>query len=203
MAYEATVIPIMIASPGDVSEERDTIRKVIHDWNDINAAQSKIVLIPVGWETHSSPDLSGRPQELINSRLLKDCDILIGVFWTRFGTPTGEAQSGTEEEIETHISHGKPAMLYFSSKPVVPESIDPEQYKKVQDFKQKCYSKGLVESFDSTIDFENKLRSQLHLIFNQNLYLKDLVAKPKQKSINNSPLPFESPSTSQKKQKSC
>jgi hypothetical protein len=27
-------------------------------------------------------------------------DILMGVFWTRLGTPTGKAPSGTVEEIE-------------------------------------------------------------------------------------------------------
>lgn len=48
MAYTATVIPIMIASPGDVAEERKIIREVIHEWNDINANASKVVLSPIG-----------------------------------------------------------------------------------------------------------------------------------------------------------
>jgi len=30
------------------------------DWNDVNAAASKVVLTPVGWETHSSPELGAR-----------------------------------------------------------------------------------------------------------------------------------------------
>ena len=41
MAYTATVIPVMIASPGDVAEERQVIREMIHEWNDINSARSK------------------------------------------------------------------------------------------------------------------------------------------------------------------
>ena len=52
MAYTATVIPVMIASPGDVTEERRIIREVIHEWNDINSALSKVMLIPVGKPTH-------------------------------------------------------------------------------------------------------------------------------------------------------
>ncbi len=83
MAYQATVIPVMIASPGDVSEERNIIRSVVHEWNDVNAAQSRVVLAPIGWEPHSSPELGDRPQELINSRLLRAYDLLVGVFWTR------------------------------------------------------------------------------------------------------------------------
>ena len=52
----------MIASPGDVAEERDLIRTVIHDWNDVNAETSNVMLAAVGWETHSSPELGTRPR---------------------------------------------------------------------------------------------------------------------------------------------
>ena len=120
MPYQATVIPIMIASPGDVYEEREVIREVVHNWNYINSTRTKVILIPAGWKTHTAPELGTRPQELINSRILRDCDLLIGVFWTRLGTPTGKSESGTVEEIEEHIKAGKPAMIYFSSKPAAP-----------------------------------------------------------------------------------
>ena len=117
MSYQSTVIPVMIASPGDVLEERNVARDIIHEWNYIHSPSTNTVLIPVGWETHSPPDLGGRPQQLINDRVLKDCDLLVGIFWTRLGTPTGESASGTAEEIEKHIAAGKPAMVYFSAKP--------------------------------------------------------------------------------------
>jgi hypothetical protein len=41
----AAVLPVMIASPGDVTEERDIIRAVLHDWNDINAQASSVMLV--------------------------------------------------------------------------------------------------------------------------------------------------------------
>ena len=97
----------MIASPGDVADERDIIRSVIHDWNDVNAAATRVMLTPVGWETHAAPELGARPQELVNARVLKDCDLLVGVFWTRLGTPTGKEQSGTVEEINQHVKQKK------------------------------------------------------------------------------------------------
>lgn len=180
MAYRAVVIPVMIASPGDVSEERDIIRSVIHDWNDVNAAASKVILSPVGWETHSSPELGSRPQELINTRLLKDCDLLIGVFWTRLGTPTGKAQSGTVEEIQEHVAAGKPAMIYFSSKPVAPQSIDPQQYGEVQEFKSKLMPLGLVEFFDNSQQFREKLSKQLQLCIINNPFLQNTVKESSQ-----------------------
>src|SRR5713101_1313849 len=103
MPYQATVLPIMIASPGDVLEAREVAREAIHEWNYVNSYSANAVLMPVGWETHSSPELGERPQELINERLLKDCDLLVGVFWTRLGTPTGKSPSGTVEEIQRHL----------------------------------------------------------------------------------------------------
>lgn len=175
MAYRATVIPVMIASPGDVSEERDIIRAVVHDWNDVNAAASQVVLSPVGWDTHSSPELGARPQELINSRLLRDCDLLVGVFWTRLGTPTGKAKSGTVEEIEEHVAAGKPAMIYFSSKPVAPQSIDSAQFAELQAFKERLKPLGLVESFDDAEQFRSKFAKQLQLTLIQTPYLQSLV----------------------------
>lgn len=173
----------MIASPGDVSDEREIIREVIHDWNDVNAVASKTMLSAVGWETHSSPELGARPQELINSRILKDCDLLVGVFWTRLGTPTGKAESGTVEEIEEHIKAGKPAMIYFSSKPVAPESIDSEQYSAVQKFKARCKDLGLVENFDDANEFKSKFAKQLQITLTKNKYLKSLVTEKPDISI--------------------
>lgn len=175
MAYRALVIPVMIASPGDVADERDIVRSVVHDWNDVNASASRVVLSPVGWETHSSPELGARPQELINSRLLKDCDLLVGVFWTRLGTPTGKAKSGTVEEIEEHVAAGKPAMIYFSSQPVAPQSIDANQFAELQAFKEKLKPLGLVESFDNPAQFREKFAKQLQLCLINNPYLQGLV----------------------------
>jgi hypothetical protein len=82
MAHQATLFRVMIASPGDVSEERHVIREVIHEWNTIHSLDKNIVLQPVGWETDSSPELGGRPQHIINEQILKDCDLLVGVFWS-------------------------------------------------------------------------------------------------------------------------
>ncbi|NOS77323.1 MAG: hypothetical protein HOP35_05205 [Nitrospira sp.] len=175
MAYQATVLPIMIASPGDVSEERDVARTVIHDWNYLNSVSTGVVLMPVGWDTHSSPELGERPQALINQRVLGECDILIGVFWTRLGSPTGVADSGTVEEIEEHVKAGKPALLYFSSKPVAPQSINPDQYEAVQRFKRECQSRGLVEQFDTILEFREKLFRQLHICLNKNEHLRRIL----------------------------
>lgn len=120
MGFNADVYRILIASPGDVSAERRAIPEVIHAWNDVHAADLGVVLLPVLWESHSAPEMGDRPQAIINRQLVASCDMLIGAFWTRIGSHTGLAESGTVEEIEQFRAAGKPVMLYFSSQPVTP-----------------------------------------------------------------------------------
>jgi hypothetical protein len=110
--------------------------------------------------------MGGSPQTIINEQILDKCDLLVGVFWTRIGTPTKEYSSGTIEEIESHISSKKPAMLYFSGQPVVMESVDVDQYKELQVFKELCQSRGIYESYDSHADFKDKFYRHLQLKLN-------------------------------------
>ena len=49
-----------IASPGDVQVEPNIVRDVVHEWNAVNAFARGTVLLPVGWETHSSPLMGGQ-----------------------------------------------------------------------------------------------------------------------------------------------
>ena len=67
------------------------------------------------WETDARPGrhLEG-PQGLIDERMeIGDADVVIGIFWKRFGTPTADAASGTEHELRRAWAawreHGRPA----------------------------------------------------------------------------------------------
>lgn len=37
MAYQATILNVMIESPSDVAEERQLVRDAIHKWNAIHS----------------------------------------------------------------------------------------------------------------------------------------------------------------------
>ena len=73
MSYPATVFSVMIASPGDVGAERAIVREVIAEWNAVHAKTRSTVLLPVGWETHSVPEMGAHPQEIINRQVLAQC----------------------------------------------------------------------------------------------------------------------------------
>jgi len=66
MSYLANTFNVMIASPGDVASERAIVRDVVYEWNAVHSNVRKIVLLPVGWETHSSPDMGAPAQQIIN-----------------------------------------------------------------------------------------------------------------------------------------
>jgi hypothetical protein len=167
MSYTATVHQVMIASPSDVASERAVAREVLSEWNAIHAGVRRMVLMPLMWETHASPEMGDRPQAVINRQVLSDADLLIGVFWTRLGTPTGEFASGTVEEIEKHLAADKPAMLYFSDVPVRLESVDDEQYAALKTFRRSCMDRGLCERYSDLTDFRNTLYRQLQLKLNE------------------------------------
>ena len=170
MAYSATVCNLMIASPGDIQHERNIVREVAHEWNAINSSLRRAVLLPRGWDTHSTPLLGERPQSIINWQVGKDSDLLVAVFWTRLGTPTGLAPSGTVEEIEEHIKADKPALIYFCTAPVAQATFDAEQYDALMAFKDSCKQRGLLETYDNASEFREKVRRQISIVMNTHRY---------------------------------
>jgi len=161
MAYAARVIQILIASPGDVQKEREIISEVIYEWNYVNSRDRSIVLLPIRWETHASPEMGSAPQAVINKQIVDYCDMAVAVFWTRLGTPTDEAESGTAEEITRLGNAEKPVMLYFSQAEVALHTVDLEEYQRLTAFKKQTYPKGLIENYSSTAEFRDKLGRQL------------------------------------------
>ena len=166
MSYDARVFNVMIAFPNDVKSERTIVREVIYEWNAVHSAKENIVLLPVGWESHSSPEM-GRPQEIINRQAVDKCDLLVGIFGTRLGTDTGEYDSGTIEEIERGHALGKPVMIYYSKKLEDPDTFDSDQYTKLNEWKKKNESRWLYETYNDDADFKDKFYRQLEIKVNE------------------------------------
>lgn len=158
MPQSGLIFRVLIASPGDCTQERRIIPEVLAAWNAVNSASTAAVVEPVMWETHSRPAMGARPQAIINEQLVSRCDALIGAFWTRLGTPTGEVASGTAEEIEHFRAAKKPVLLYFSSAPVVPDSLDGEQYRSLLAYKKGLGKDGLYSQYESPADFREQLQ---------------------------------------------
>jgi len=144
----ATILNVLIASPSDVSAERDAVESAIQEWNGNHHERMGIMLQPVRWETHSYPASGDRPQAILNKQIVESGDILIGIFGYKLGTPTGKAQSGTIEEIEEFRKAGKYVALYFS-KADVPRTADREQLKALEDYQHERQKDTLYGTFQN------------------------------------------------------
>jgi hypothetical protein len=160
MSYFATVVEVLIASPADVKAERIIARDVILKWNQLNANKERLILLPRMWETDASPEMGSDPQEIINKQLVKKTDLLVAIFWTRLGSPTPRARSGTVEEITTHLNAGKPALMYFSRKGI-PFDMPFDQRQDLEAFKDEMKPKGLFGEFEDESDFKGRFRDDL------------------------------------------
>jgi hypothetical protein len=166
MPFTATVLRLMIASPGDVQAERSIVREVVGEWNSTNGAHANVMLLAVGWETDVAPEMGDAPQKIIDKRILANADLLVGMFWTRLGTPTASYASGAVEEIEEHLKAGKPAMLYFSSAPAPLDSVDAGQYQALKTFRDSCKPRGLFSTYSDAEDFRRKFSRDLQITMN-------------------------------------
>lgn len=174
MAHQAIILNVIIASPSDVAEERQLVRDAIYEWNAIHSKQFGIMLNPVGWETHVAPEMGDRPQEIINKRILENSDILIGIFWTRLGTPTGEYVSGTVEEISKHINSKKLTCLYICDRPISPSQIT-DQYSKLQTQINEWKPSGVLNFYRELAGFKENIKNHLTLHIRDNEYIQEII----------------------------
>jgi Domain of unknown function (DUF4062) len=161
MGYNARVLRVLISSPSDLTAERRVAEDVVQAWNTINSARLRIHLMPVLWEKPSTPAMGNAPQDILNEQIVDNSDILIGMFATRIGTKTANAESGSVEEIERAIEAGRPVMVYFSTEPVNPESIDLDQMARLRKLKSDYEQRGIIGSFDTDPELREKLTRHL------------------------------------------
>ena len=176
MSYDAQVIEVLVASPGDVAKERQAIQEAIQDLNASYSKSGGVHLVAVGWERYATPELGDRPQEILNDQFVRHCDMLIAVFWHRLGTPTGAADSGTVEEIREMMELGRPVMVYFCDRDV-PSDVDTAQLEQLRAFRSEMESQGIVDSFSTAEDL--RMRVSRHL----SSRLVELVRSPAQEEL--------------------
>jgi hypothetical protein len=165
MPIDAKVYRIFIASPRDIVKERTIISEQIARWNALHAINMKMILQPVSWEIDSAPSLEERGQAVINKQVVDTCDLLMGIFWTRLGTPTSEAGSGTVEEIERARSRGKRCMVYFRNES--DSQNDQSEYKRLQEYKEELQRNGLINNYENIEDFTHKVFNHITSAVNE------------------------------------
>ena len=167
-------IKIFVASPGDVNEEREVLsdtvvselRRIFGNPQMFDTARA-IELEAVRWETHAWPAVGEDAQAVINNEI-GEYDILVGIMWRRFGTPTNRAGSGTGEEFERAYEYFKAykrpyIMFYFRTSPFYTTNAkEIAQFQKVMRFRKKLESLGVFFwEYANVLDFERRVREHL------------------------------------------
>src|SRR5687767_9263893 len=163
------IFRVVVASPADVQTERDVLPSVIEEVNRGVAADRGLHLVLTRWETDVYPGFhAAGPQGLIDPILnITDCDLLIGIFWKRFGTPTADSKTGTEHEFslayEAWQEKGIPQIfVYFNDKSYTPKSkAETDQWGRVLEFREKFPKEGLWWPYKGKTQFEKVVRNHL------------------------------------------
>jgi uncharacterized protein DUF4062 len=157
---------LLAASPGDVAQERETaIRKVVDELNEGVAREKGFVIRALSW-MNVAPDL-GRAQQVILDQI-GAFDIFVGVMGSQFGSPTGDYQSGTEEEFYkayySWLATQRPRVLFYFKQgldrlPTNDEELS--QLTKVVKFKGEIQQLGLPCDFRDLADLIRLFRRHL------------------------------------------
>lgn len=160
MSFEARVLTVLIASPGDVKDARKAVEDTILSWNRDRARQERVVLLPLRWEIDAVPSLADDAQGVINKQLVDESDVVVALFHSRLGAPTERADSGTAEEIERALSNDSLVHVYFSRMPLPPD-LDTDELERLRSFKEQLQGKGLLGDYASLEDLTAKVRTAL------------------------------------------
>lgn len=165
---EVKIYKCFIASPGDTENEREICDRVFQEINKTQGQQFSFRIESKKWENDARPSFGESAQDVINKQLVKDFQLFIGIMFTRFGVPTKNAESGTEEEFNLAYKNkdNVEIMFYFNDEKINPNRIDTDQLNKVKAFKNKLSDNGgLYSKYIGAVDFEKKLRNHLQQYF--------------------------------------
>ena len=169
MSTDLRALRVVIASPSDVEAERALVPLVLDELNRTIAADRGLHLDDAQWETDTYPGLHGAGAQGLIDPVLKveDCDLLIGIFWKRFGTLTQDGTTGTEHEFYTAYQawkkRGSPqVMVYFNQKAYTPKSKEElDQWSRVLQFRENFPKEGLWWPNRGPTQFEKLLRTHV------------------------------------------
>jgi hypothetical protein len=147
---ESENLRIFLASPNDVSREREAVKRAVAEVNQTSAELLAIRFEVVGWDTHVHPAVGTDGQAVINEHIGDNYEILLAIIWTRLGQPTPRADSGTVEEYERAFKRrdqppgGVPEIMLYASRKRIDPNVDATQLAAAQAFIARVQSDGLL-----------------------------------------------------------
>jgi len=183
---------MFLSSPGDCVEERSAVHAVVARMNadPLVSAFTRLEVIAWDWGAGVQLEAFSSPQISVNRHLPTpdDCDLFLGIFNCRFGTPLPDLefrkidgtpyQSGSEYEFhrawETRRRGlPRPEILMYRRQQELPVCQDVKQWQKLEAFFQQTpfmengQWTGAVDRYQSPDEFAQKLEGHLRRLLSQ------------------------------------
>lgn len=152
-------LKIFIASSDEVKAEREECLKV---FKHLRVLHPHLSIDTVDWNynmPHTNYPDSDNIQDEINRSLLKDCPLVLFIFYSKIG-------KHTREEFQYAKEHKKRMFAYFKEG-FSPKKDEIRQYEEVLDFKNHLEDIVLYEHFTELQDFKHKLTDNLNVFLTQ------------------------------------
>ena len=176
MTRSVELLRVFVSGPSDVAAEKVAAKEVVDAINRYELAGKPVQLQAVMFETDVAPGFGGEPQDVVDAQLGLDFDIYVGVLRDRFGTPTGAAGSGTEQEFGTAYDRWREdrrsccLLIYFgesvqTNRDRTTKSV--QQLLKVMQFRDRVSGLGgLYHPYGDVGSFKDSLRNHLVRVLN-------------------------------------
>ena len=163
---------VLISAPSDIEIERACVDYAIRTVNRaLEARGDKLRLELRSWRHDVVPGAHAESvQDLIESQLrFDDCEIVIGIFWKKLGSPVPGAPSGSARELriarDAWKTAGRPHILtYFNQERFSSGSsiAEAQNYVALLEFKEELRNrKILTVDYDGNREFERLLTTDL------------------------------------------
>ena len=163
---------LFIGSPSDVQEEREIIEDIVNKMNDFYEPFDVPKLKLISLKTNVRSKIGHlESQKVIDKQIDGKYNVFIGILWKKFGTKTGNYDSGTEQEFYNAYSKyeenpkSMEIMFYFCERTPEFSEIDGNQLALVQKFRKKLEdNNGLYKTYSSIEEFKETIKNDLKLL---------------------------------------
>lgn len=177
MPKSRTNYRLFISAPSDVSAEVEVVKQTVTDVN-ILVKSLDVEFETFHWVDDVTPGATDRAQDRINAQA-EGYDIIVAIFGARLGTPTGDHESGTTEEI--HIARSNVGNLTFGDDSIIVlfkhmkidlSYGDMEAAANVQSYRKSISGKIYFKEFDGDVELKESILKSLGPVIKRHILLR-------------------------------
>jgi hypothetical protein len=168
MTKAVRLIRLLASFPSDVADEAAALDGVAAELNRTVGDHNGIRFEVLNWLRDVRPGVGLDVQDVINKQVEGAYDGIVATFWSRAGTPTPRAASGSIEEVKTAVLKAKTSgplpyvLIYMKAGGVDLLKTDAEQVRALEDLRKWLSDQGvLYKPFQDRSSYEALLRLDL------------------------------------------